>query len=83
MTRIAMAVLLAAALSTAPLPAEEGVLRYVRVHETSSVTVEIEVSRSAGEIRVKSEGGGRSEESIWVPGQGSPLLAAGRPCSGI
>jgi hypothetical protein len=83
MTRIAMAALLAAALSADLLPAEEGVLRYVRVHGTSSVTVEIEVSRSAEGVRVKSEGGGRSEESIWVPGRGILSWRLADPAAGL
>jgi len=32
--------------------------------------VELEVSRSAEGMKVTSEGGGRSEESLWVPGRG-------------
>lgn len=68
--RIARAALLAAALSAAPLSAEEGVLRYIRAHGASSSTVELEVSRSAEGMKVTSEGGGRSEESLWVPGRG-------------
>ena len=37
---------------------------------TELPTVEFEVSRGAEGIKVASEGGGRSEESLWVPGRG-------------
>jgi hypothetical protein len=32
--------------------------------------MEVEVLRSAEGVKVRSEGGGRSEESLWVPGRG-------------
>jgi len=70
MQRIVPVSLLVAVLSAAPLSAEEGILRYVRAHGASSSTEEFEVSRGAEGIKVASEGGGRSEESLWVPGRG-------------
>ena len=70
MRRLVPVVLFAAAVYAAPLSAEEGVLRYVQAHGASSATMEVDVSRSAEGIRVTSDGGGRSEESLWVPGRG-------------
>jgi hypothetical protein len=70
MPRVAPVALVVAALAAASLSAEEGTLRYVRAHGTSSSAVEIEVSRSAEVIKVTSEESGRAEESLWVPGRG-------------
>jgi hypothetical protein len=71
MRRFACLVLAAAALCAVPLSAEDGVLRYVQAHGAASATMEIEVSRSPDGMKVRSEAGGRSEESLWVPGRGT------------
>lgn len=69
--RLAHLVIAAATLCAVPLCAEEGVLRYVQAHGSASSTLEVEVSRSPDGMKVKSEAGGRSEESLWVPGRGT------------
>ena len=63
--------LLTAALCAAPLSAEEGVLRYLQAHGARSSALEVEVSRDTDGVMVRSEGAGRSEESVWVPGLGT------------
>jgi hypothetical protein len=70
MRRLGHVVLTAAVLCAVPLSAEEGVLRYVRAHGASSSAVEVDVSRGAEGMNVRSEGGGRAEESLWMPGRG-------------
>jgi hypothetical protein len=70
MKRLSSLTLLAAALCALPLSAEEGVLRYTQTRGAGSSTVDVEVTRSTEGIKVKSEGAGRSEESLWVPGRG-------------
>ena len=69
--RFTRLVLAAAALCAVPLSAEEGVLHYVQTHGAASSTMEVEVSHGPDGITVKSVAGGRSEESIWVPGRGT------------
>ena len=71
MRRISILALATAALCAVPLCAEEGVLRYVQAHGAASSAMQIEVSRSPDGMMVKSEAGGRSEESLWVPGRGT------------
>jgi hypothetical protein len=70
MKRLAPLTLLATALCAAPLSADDGVLRYTQTNGAGSSTFEVEVSRSTEGMKVRSEGAGRSEESLWVPGRG-------------
>ncbi len=63
-------VLLAAALCAAPLSAEQGILQYLQTRGARSSTLEVEVTRDTEEVKVRTEGGGRLEESLWIPGKG-------------